>query len=81
MFTSLYVAKKCNAISFDWTETAVIVYGLRHLLTASEFLAVCLVTTEEGDSYRAEVEYMLATELGILTQACPALWKPEEFRQ
>lgn len=81
MFTSLHIAKKCGAISFDWTDTSVIVFGLRHIVAAPEFLAVCLAETKQGDIYRTEIEYMLATELGILTQEDPAKWMPEEFRR
>jgi len=81
VFTSLHTAKKVGAISFDWSNTAVIVSGLRHIVASqTEVLGVALVTSQPGDVYRTEIEYSLAIELGIVTSEVPERWLPEELR-
>lgn len=80
MFTNLHTAKRVGAISFIWTDTAVIVCGLPSLFGDTEVLGVCLVTTTgSGDHFRSVMEYDLAIECGILTENRIHPWMPPEF--
>lgn len=68
MYESLERAKECGAISFDWTETCVIVTAVAHVISTPELQGVMLAETKEGDEYRRELEHHIADMLGILVK-------------